>query len=158
MAAPFSQLPAILKRFEERIPVRVRGIVKQAAREAGRTAVRTTRVDTGAARSNWIASLLQPVAHTIPPYAPGNKLGIGERANASRAEAQHMSVIQQYKQGSIFITNNINYISILNDGGPRVPPGNMAALARLAGIAAIREERVLERGGSVRGLRLNRSS
>ena len=138
MARPFSALPGRLAVLNKQIERGVRRITQKAALAAGSTAVRATRVDTGRARSNWQASLNAPTSTVIPAYAPGNKLGISEAANASGAEAQQRSVINTYRAGSIFITNNVPYIETLDMGGPRVSPGNMTALAVQAALLSVR--------------------
>lgn len=86
-----------------------------------------TPVDTGRARSNWVVSVGMPFEGELEPYAPGEKLGIGEGANAGAAIAQGQRVIaenQWITDGeSIFITNNVHYIGLLNDGSsPQAPP------------------------------------
>lgn len=132
MAKSFNQLPGFMSKLSRRIPKSVASVVKTAARAAGTTAVRSTRVDTGKARSNWRANLDGPALGVIPPYSPGNKLGISENANASRAISQQRSVIQTFgipKNRAIFISNSVPYIGFLNNGGKNVAPGLMAEKA-----------------------------
>lgn len=149
MAKPFSTLPGTMKRTATRLATGFDRIVQDAAIAAGAAAVDNTRVDTGAARSNWQASIGVETFSVIPPYAPGNKLGQGESANASAAKSQHRSVIKTFNtriSNSIFFSNNVDHIGILNDGGPFVAPGNMAALGVQAAIASVRGARLLGRG------------
>jgi hypothetical protein len=143
---PFSQLPDVLQKKGRSVSFNTTVLAKETAKAIGNTLVDTTRVDTGEARSNWLASLNVPRSDTIPPYAPGNKLGIGERANATRAKAQHASVIRQFSankgNGIIAISNNVGHIGFLNDGSPTNTPDNMVERAvqvgRIALDAAIR--------------------
>ena len=147
MARKFEDLPAFTNAMSKRVDPVVTKLVKAAATAAGRTAVEKTRADTGKARSNWIAQLNFANTQIRPPYAPGNKLGFGERGNAVAAMAQHRSVISQFnttRHQSIFISNNLDYIGILNNGGPRVSPGAMAQQAVQAAQVAIKSERVLK--------------
>lgn len=146
-AKPFSALPSIIKARDVQIRSGLTKLVRRAAQAAGEAAVIGTRVDTGVARSNWRASLNAPVASVIPAYAAGNKLGFTERGNAMGATAQHRSVLAAYtadRSPTIFITNNVFYIGTLNFGGPRVPPGNMLALARLGFKIGLTSVRVLK--------------
>jgi hypothetical protein len=108
-----------------------KGVTKLAqdvAKGIGATVVDTTRVDTGLARSNWRATISAPASGIIPPFSPGNKLGMSETANAGAAKAfqkQHIERFDASKHVSIFITNNVPYIGILNNGGRNVAPGLM---------------------------------
>lgn len=143
---PFSTLPKTLNRISADIAKGVTQLMRAMSVSAGAAAVDATRVDTGLARSNWRATLDSPASGTISPYSPGNKLGQGERSNATAAIAQHRGTIKAFNvknNKSIFITNNVSYIGILNDGGPHVPPGNMAALGAQAAVITAKGMRVL---------------
>lgn len=144
MAKPFALLPQILDQRRREFLDGVNKISREAAAAAGETAIRSTRVDTGLARSNWRATVNVPATTVVPPYAPGSKLGIGEQGNAIGALAQHRSTLGTWNavRGSVFyITNNVPYIAVLNFGGPNVAPGNMLALARQAWVANIKKPR-----------------
>jgi hypothetical protein len=148
MAKPFELLPQTMAALSKDVQRRATEIVRQVATGVGATLVDTTRVDTGAARSNWRASLNQPLDGTIPPYAPGNKLGASETGNSSLAKAQQKSTIDQFDAGrhkSIFITNNIPYIETLNNGRPSVAADNMVEQALLTGREILRSLRVLRK-------------
>ena len=135
-AKPFRELPNILARIERRTDRALQRTMRETALEADRVAIRETPVDTGLARSNWIASIGAPATVTIPAYAPGKKRGKGERANASRARAQAAQVIKTWRTGNpnpITIANNVEYIVLLNSGGPSNSPNNMLAKAVQAG-------------------------
>mgnify|MGYP003640909316 CR=1 FL=1 len=147
MAKNFRQLPRVVNNMSDRLSGAVTKLVKIASRTAGKTAVETTRVDTGKARSNWRANLNGPATGVIPAYAPGNKLGFSERGNAVSAVAQQRSVIEQFNVRSskaVFISNSVPYIGILNNGGANVSPGNMAQLAIQAAKVRIQNERILK--------------
>lgn len=131
MVQPFNRLPNVVDRLERRVNRTLERTVQESALEADRVAIRETPVDTGAARSNWVATIGIPAAGVIPPYAPGIKLGKGERGNASGALAQAEQVIRQWAAGapSIFITNNVPYIIVLEEGTAGRSPNMMAKLA-----------------------------
>ena len=92
-------------------------LMQKVALAVHREVVLGTPVDTGKARSNWQVSVGVPAPHTIPPYAPGSKLGLAEAANAQAALAQGVSALAGYgSPTTIWITNNVHYIGILNTG------------------------------------------
>lgn len=135
MAKPFSALPGILDKRRKEINDGINRVARGAAEEAGRVAVRTTRVDTGEARSNWRASKNSPLSGTIPPYAPGVRRGINERANSLAARAQHKTVLATWradKNKKFFITNNVKHAARLNSGHPAGFADNMLGKAVLA--------------------------
>lgn len=147
MVKPFSFLPTEMNKLSNTVRRGATRIAQQVATGIGATVVDTTRVDTGAARSNWRASLDFPLGGTIPPYAPGNKLGSGETANASAAKDQQRQVIKRFEAGknrSIFITNNIPYIGRLNNGDSLLAPGLMVEQGLQTGRAILSSIRILD--------------
>lgn len=144
MAKPFSELSNVLDTRKNEFLAGVAEVSRGAAERAGEAAVLGTRVDTGLARSNWVATIGVPTISVIPPYASGDKLGIGERGNAQGASGQHRAVIAGWpvlRGTALFIANNVSYIAILNFGGPNISPGNMLALARQAWTAFLKNPR-----------------
>lgn len=92
--------------------------VQTAAQTFQEQVVEDTPADTGKARSNWVASVGSPVEEVREPYAPGNKLGIGESANKAAAIAQAEGVIKEFDATGdkvLYIANNVPYIGYLND-------------------------------------------
>lgn len=117
-------LPADFKRRLEIRANELKGSVSQIVREVAlkvdEQVVKATPVDTGVARSNWVAALNTPARGVRGAYAPGSKLGLGEGANAQAAMDQAKGVTSQFKAGenqTIWISNNTPYISILNSSG-----------------------------------------
>lgn len=78
--------------------------------------IETTPVDTGWARANWIPGLNPPGTEPL-----GKPDAIGP---ASAAQAQGTAAVAAYtlQQGRIFISNNVPYILILNDGHSNQAP------------------------------------
>ena len=145
----FDALPRRMNTLGGSITRGVSRLARDVAKGIGATVVDTTKVDTGVARSNWRATISAPASGTIPAYAPGIKLGIGEGANASAAKAQQRQAIARFnaaKHVSIFITNNIPYIGVLNNGSPVHAPGNMVQLGIQTGRAILqaKAKKVLE--------------
>lgn len=125
---PFEDLPKVLHdRTAEALKL-VTGIAQEATRQAGAYVASETPVDKGVARSNWIATIDKPAEGTIPAYAPGSHLGIGEEANLRAAMNQHDQVTAQFdaaKNTSLHVTNNVDYIGELNytDHSAQASPG-----------------------------------
>lgn len=125
-----------LSDFSRRITVRGRGIaersdqlVRKVALAADQAVVMGTPVDTGRARSNWIAAIGGPASATIDAYAPGES-GSTEAANTQAAIDQAESVIRGYNYGEeIHLTNNLPYIQRLNDGYSAQAPANFVEQA-----------------------------
>lgn len=145
--APFETLPARLTRRKQQIQQAVERMVKAGAIAADEAAVRSTPVNTGRARSNWIVNVDTPWPGTIPPYVPGRKLGLGETANAEAAIAQGRAAISGFNiraNRSVFIGNNLDYIRGLNDGTFSAQSFNMIEKGAQAAIVAIRGIRVFK--------------
>ncbi len=137
---PFDALPSRMNKLGGNIRKGVTKLVQDVAKGIGATVVDTTKVDTGLARSNWRASISAPASGTIPAYAPGVKLGIGEGANASAAKAQQKQAIEQFdanKNTHIFITNNVPYIGLLNNGDSVHAAGDMVNMGIQTGRAIL---------------------
>jgi hypothetical protein len=123
------------------------GLAQKVATGIGSTVVDATRVDTGLARSNWVATLGAPNGGLRYPYSPGNKLGISETANANGAKAQHKQAIEQYdarRVSSIFITNRVPYIETLNNGKRNVSPSLMVEQGLSAARAIVENTKILD--------------
>jgi hypothetical protein len=85
--------------------------------------VNTTPVDTGRARSNWLPSLNRP---------DGRQVGVGQKPDTRNA-------IARYKlSDTIFITNNLPYITKLNEGSSQQAPAGFVDAAILRGKQAVR--------------------
>lgn len=147
---PFSDLPKVTERLARNMTSGATKIMRKLAIGIGGTLVDTTRVDTGKARSNWRGTLNNPASGTIPPYAPGKRLGVGETANASAAKDQQAQVFLRFnaeKDRAIYITNNVHYIGILNHGrvGADGDGDFMVEQAVLVGRAILKTARLVER-------------
>lgn len=143
---------ATLDQFSRRITILADKIAENADRLTRKTALAVdqavvygTPVDSGRARSNWIAQLGSAPSETREPYAPGAKLGIQESGNAQGATDQAEAVIARYKPGDdIHITNNLPYIQRLNDGWSAQAPENFVEKAIEAGSQAVKASRLVE--------------
>lgn len=119
MAQSFDTISLVMNRRAKQMSRNVSRIVKAVAGSIDRNVVLDTPQDTGAATSNWLVSVDAPLTGVIPPYAPGMKLGKGFPGNTNAAIQQGKVAIGSFDikiNNAIFISNNIDYIGLLNDG------------------------------------------
>lgn len=130
-----------LKEFSKRIALRGEQIVANTdklVRRVGvvvdQAVVSATPVDTGRAKSNWIATLNSPAQGMIDAYVSEGGAGANEQAATAQAEA----VIKNYSAGNtIHITNNLPYIQRLNDGYSAQAPANFVQEAVVEAARAV---------------------
>lgn len=146
-----------LRSFSKRMKARAGKLdrnVNQAVRKVGlvlhRELVLGTPVDTGTARSNWFVSLGAPADGTRKAFAPypkgsqGGGAGVGENANASRALEAGAAKLAQRKPGqSIYVTNNLPYITRLDEGHSAQAPANFVKRATMHAKVLLRKLKVL---------------
>jgi hypothetical protein len=126
------------------VPRETNKVKQKVAIAVDQAVVRGTPVDTGKARSNWVASLGDPETTVIPPYAPTIHGGIGETANAQTAMHQAEAVIASCKPGvPIAIANNVDYIGKLNTGSSRQAPAMFVEAAVVAGSVTVAEAKLV---------------
>ncbi len=91
-------------------------IVKEVARKAVEELISITPVDTGRAVSNWRVGLNYQPRGEIEPFARGEK-GSTAHANRSAALSAALSHVNSRTTGqTIYIVNNLRYITFLNQG------------------------------------------
>ena len=116
-ARPFRDLPKIFDKLRVRSIRALNITMQETVRITHSKAVRTTRVDTGLARSNWVVTFNAPFSGVIPPYRPGVMRGIGERANAQAAIRQGIAAVRRWRvEGNnavVYITNNTPYTILI---------------------------------------------
>jgi hypothetical protein len=129
-----------LRRFAIRMKTVGKGVqsnadvmTKKVALATDASVVISTPVDTGRARSNWVAEIGAPASGVVEPYALNNPSG-----SAQAAIAQAQAVVGGYKTGQeIHITNNLDYIGKLNEGWSAQAPAGFVQSAVLNGIAQV---------------------
>ena len=138
-----------------RFAVRITGIGKGVEVNAGKmvrrvtlavdgSVVIATPVDTGRARSNWIAEIGGPAQGVRSAYVEG-KEGSTAGPNAQRAIEQARAVVAQYKTGdTVHITNNLPYIGRLNDGWSAQAPAGFVQTSVLQGIEQVQSTRLID--------------
>lgn len=90
-----------------------------------------TPVDESTALSNWQVTLDAPAIGTIDAYVLGSH-GSTQKASAAETLNRAKAILANKKPGqSIFITNNVPYIGVLNDGTHSQQPGGFVERAML---------------------------
>jgi len=113
--------------------------VRKAAIAADQTAVMGTPVDTGRARANWVVTVGKTHDAATEP----------EDRSGAAALAQGRKAVEAFKAGldeagSIYITNNVEYIIPLENGHSKQAPQGMSEFAILAAAAVIRAAEVIK--------------
>jgi len=121
--------------------------MRKAALRADQVAVLATPVDTGRARANWIASTGQPVSEAPEGSQSGSTKEARGANAAAKALQQAQKIVQEYtlSQGSIFLSNNVEYIVPLDQGSSRQAPAGMSAAATAAATDVFRRARLLRK-------------
>lgn len=99
-------------------------LVRKVAEVILQYVVKDTPVDTGQAKSNWIVAIDTPSLFTRGPYSPGKK-GSTSLENLIATVEMGSQKLSAYSSGHVIhITNNLDYISGLNDGSisKQAPP------------------------------------
>lgn len=144
-----NNLDSFARRMEH-LAVRVEGNVEVAVRDCAaavaKSVIEATPADTGKAKSNWIAQLDVPTSTEREAFAFGVGGSTGE-LNGQTAINQALEVIQRYRADqnrSINFTNNLPYISALNDGHSKQAPAEFVRIAVLSGLATVRNTKFLK--------------
>ena len=88
-----------------------------------------TPVDTSKALSNWIAGINNPKSKVVKAHFVGMD-GSTHSQSSSMAYSMANAVVQRAKVGqSIYITNSVDYINLLNQGYSKQAPVNFIELA-----------------------------
>lgn len=128
--------------FSKRLVLRGRGVrqeversIRKAALRADQVVVLATPVDTGRARANWIASVIAPADRADNKPDPSGQAAINQAA----------AVVGSYKLefGSIFLTNNVEYILPLEQGHSQQAPHGMVQQAIVAAKDVLNKTKVL---------------
>lgn len=144
--ATLGQFARKMRITADRVGRNVNTLVKKVVLAVDQAVVISTPVDKGPARSNWQVSLGAPINQVISAYAPGDKLGLGEQANAAAALDQGRAAVARRREGQdVYITNNIPYIGKLNDGSSAQAPANFVEEAAMAGAQVVKNVRILGR-------------
>jgi len=117
-----------LAKFAQKAEKEMKTAIQKITMEAFKGVIEKTPVDTGRARANWGASvgLPSPVKHDVAYVDPSGSAAIG----AAAAKVFDWNCI-----GSIYLCNNVEYISELEYGSSKQAPQGMVRVT-LAEISA----------------------
>lgn len=129
----------------ERVTKNADKLVRKTAIVADQAVVSATPVDTGRAKSGWIAKVGAGSTKKQEAYSEGSH-GSTSAENAAAALAQAEAVIATYRGGSsIHITNNVKYIGKLNTGTSFQAPANFVETAVGQAVAAVKRAEILRK-------------
>jgi len=114
-------------------------VYRRAFLSVGKTVVNATPFDTHRAKGNWQPSLSRPI--TRPRV---NTFGAG----ASIGDMKRIASILKHPI-TAYISNNLDYIGLLNGGSSQQAPAGFVQISVNAGLRSIRDARVLGRRVSV---------
>lgn len=126
-------------RLGDRVEKGADDLVRKVAIAATQAVITATPVDTGRARSNWLASIDAPRFDTRDPVAAG-------AAATGPAMAEAIAVIQGYngdRNREVRLANNLPYIGRLDEGYSAQAPAGFIRLAVQAGVDAVQGARLL---------------
>jgi hypothetical protein len=129
LARPFSTLPKYIESIQEGMAPALVEVHKSIATAGLEQVVEATPVDTSLAVSNWLVSLTGPVKSIAPARATSVK---GSGASVARGATIQLgkSKISALKFGqTVFISNNVPYIGLLESGSPKHRANNMTSKA-----------------------------
>lgn len=121
MVDEVAKVTAQLEAFTERLIVKLTLDVTANLKEM-------TPVDTGWARANWVAQIGRPLEEDLSAVTPTPQAASGAE---SRSQSSLAGVASGYslRQGAIFVSNNVTYISRLNDGHSAQAPAGFVQRA-----------------------------
>lgn len=131
--------PEVFAARMEKLAFKIEGNVEKGMRKVvlaiDNALVSTTPVDTGRARSNWMANLDAPAEGVTDNTSPG----------PSQAQvAGQLAVFKLGKNSAIHLTNNLPYIKRLDEGHSKQQPAGFVRRAILAGIGAVKSVKLLK--------------
>lgn len=125
-----------IQRRAKQVDKRVNSAVAQTVVAIDQSVVLSTPVDTGRARANWLPSLdipiTEPTEDTLQTVTLEETLGRTVALMATRKLGQ-----------TVFITNNVHYIGLLNNGSSEQAPKNFVMIAINEGIAFLRRQKII---------------
>ena len=113
-----------LNKFAKSIGVKTEIAIKKIALQTFTGVVKKTPVDTGRARAGWVIGVEQP---RNSPFILGEaKLSASEIGSRAAIEIASLSRITPFS--TVFISNNLPYIEVLEEGSSKQAPEGMVAV------------------------------
>lgn len=142
----FASLGKAIRQYGDTVEKQANVAKIKLATSIAHSVIELTPVDTGQARSNWLAKRNSPPSHTRRPLVPGSQLGRSERANLNAAYGQIVGIFAQAKPGErLYLKNNLKYIARLNAGYSKQSPAGFVQMAVLNGLISLRNLKLLEK-------------
>ena len=118
------------KRVMDELNGLVSGVCVELAVDLNRKLKAATPVDTGLAASNWIARKRAATGKLVSPPSAA--------AAAQLAGIQDIKTFDSKRDGKIIITNNVPYISDLNNGQSTQAPSGFVQISIARALGALR--------------------
>ncbi len=122
MASETDRVMGLLDDFTERL-------VTKLTLDVTANLIETTPVDTGWARANWVPNLSRPFVEDLGSVTPSAQAAAGKRAQQQAAIGQFAAGGYRLEAGPVYVSNNVPYISILNDGSSAQAPSGFVQRA-----------------------------
>lgn len=113
-----------LDKFAESIGVKTETVIKKIALQIFNGVVLKTPVDTGRARASWVIGIERPVSS--PKFSENQEFGPQEAMNYAFQELAELNEIGP--DSTVFISNSLPYIEVLEDGSSKQAPEGMVAV------------------------------
>ena len=120
-----------LDRFAERLIVKI-------TLDVTANLIETTPVDTGWARANWVPSVGQRSRRPAQSFPGRTPSAFVQAASAKQSVGQAQTIGYKLERGRVFVSNNVRYITRLNDGYSRKAPAGFVQRAIRKAVTAIR--------------------
>lgn len=125
---PFSQMPTVVNMVAQGMQAGMDAAVKSIVEAGIETIADQTPVDTTRAVSNWQTTIGSPASGEVPPVVPGSKGGTGASAARSAVKARARAAVSGLKGAkSVYITNVVPYIGVLEYGDAKHRPSGMVS-------------------------------
>ena len=134
MPTSFDDFARQMRQIEIDLDQDVNKVKRKVALQALSNVVKATPVDTGRARGNWQAGNGFPVLEELETEDKGGAVTIATGA-ATIADAQF--------DQTIFLSNNVPYIVVLDGGSSKQAPANFVNIALEQAVASIEGARLL---------------
>lgn len=119
---------ADLNAFADALELELDQVVRKIAFEAHSSVSKKTPVDTGRARANWNLSAGSIDNSTVPEMGKGTGEHKGQSSPPSSPSPKAVEMKQGDGEDVIYITNNLPYIGVLEDGSSTQAPIGMVAV------------------------------
>lgn len=129
--ADFNKLADDIATRTVNVQKNVAGLVLKTALNIDNNLLRSTPVDTGWARANWQMTMDGPATGFVMTRETVTPDSLAPQMSMTRVAAS-------YKQGDIWITNNVPYLKYLNNGSSKKAPAGFIEFAISEGARGVR--------------------